>query len=377
MGFQLSNIKQHQNKFFVKQKRTSVLQKEIVFFKKIFSNKVKEDFYTELSVLLKAGVNLKDALELLYKSQKKEHNKALVESLINSVIAGNSFSESIKENKIFTKYEYVSLKIGEETGNIAEISEQLGDFFARKNEQKRHLVNGLAYPIIIISTALLVVVFMLQFVVPIFQDIFKQQSIELPGITLFVISVSDLIQSYGSYFLVLTIILFLIYQKLKYTHWFKKLKDNILSKIPFFGNFIKTVYLSQFTQALTLLTASKVPLVTSINIVAQMIDFSPLNTALIEVEQELLKGKSFSKCIEGHNLFDDKMVALVKVGEETNQNEYIFKRLNNQYTTTVQHQSKLLSTIMEPFIIIIVGVFVGVIVIAMYLPMFKMSSMVG
>ncbi len=126
-----------------------------------------------------------------------------------------------------------------------------------------------------------------------------------------------------------------------------------------------------------LLTASKVPVVNSIQLVKQMIDFYPLQKALETVEQQILQGSSLSKSLSQHKLFDDKMVALVKVAEETNQTEFIFDRLNMQYNTQVQQQSKLLSTIMEPLIILFVGVLVGVILIAMYLPMFKLSSVLG
>lgn len=108
-----------------------------------------------------------------------------------------------------------------------------------------------------------------------------------------------------------------------------------------------------------------------------MINFYPLQKALETVELDLLKGKSLSESLKSHSLFDDKMVAMVKVAEETNQNEFIFERLNSQYTIQVQQKSKLLSTLMEPLIILIVGVLVGVILIAMYLPMFKLSNVLG
>ena len=90
-----------------------------------------------------------------------------------------------------------------------------------------------------------------------------------------------------------------------------------------------------------------------------------------------MQGKSLSESLKQHKLFDDKMIALVNVAEETNQNEFIFKRLNAQYNIQVQQRSKMLSTFMEPLIIMIVGVLVGVILIAMYLPMFKLSSVLG
>src|SRR5690606_16593415 len=128
---------------------------------------------------------------------------------------------------------------------------------------------------------------------------------------------------------------------------------------------------------LTLLTASKVPVVKSIQLVKQMIDFYPLKEALKEGELDLLKGNSLSESLSNQKLFDKKMIALVKVAEETNQNEYIFQRLNNQYNSKVEQSSKLLSTIMEPVIILIIGVLVGVILISMYLPMFKLSSVLG
>jgi len=103
----------------------------------------------------------------------------------------------------------------------------------------------------------------------------------------------------------------------------------------------------------------------------------PLQDALEVVESDILKGNSLSESLSKHSLFDAKMIALVKVAEETNQNEFIFQRLNSQYTTQVQQKSKLLSTALEPFIIMVVGVLVGVILIAMYLPMFRLSSVLG
>lgn len=377
MAFQLDNIPKAEKKLEAKKSSTSFLLKEITFFGSSFSNKIKEDFYTEISVLIKAGITLKDALELIENSQKKKLNKQLLEEISKDIVSGLSLSESIRQKKQFTEYEYYSLKIGEETGTLQLVTEQLGAFFARKNEQRRNLVSALTYPSIILTTATLVVAFMLYYVVPMFQDIFEQQNVDLPPITQFIISTSEFIKSYG--WLLLTLIFGFIFSRafLNKKKWYKKLKDKLILKIPFIGDFVKTVYLSQFTQAIALLTSAKVPVVNSIQLVKQMIDFYPLQNALEAVEQNILQGQSLSKSLGQHKLFEDKMIALVKVAEETNQNEFIFERLNTQYNTQVQQKSKLLSTVLEPIIILIVGVLVGVILIAMYLPMFKLSSVLG
>lgn len=377
MAFQLENISKTAKITKSKSDTISFLKTEITVFKNAFSSKIKEDFYTELSVLLKAGINLKDALELLENSQKKKQNKEILEAISQNIISGQSLSEAIHLQKQFTDYEYYSIKIGEETGTLARVSEQLGGFFARKNEQHRNLISALSYPIIIFSTATLVVVFMLNFVVPMFQDIFKQQNVELPGITKFIIQLSEFLKQYGWLLFLGFIMLLSSRVLLSKKKWYKQTKDSFILKIPFIGNFIKTVYLSQFTQAVALLTASKIPMVNSIQLVKQMINFYPLQQALESVEQHILKGSSLSTGLSHHKLFDDKMIALVKVAEETNQTEFVFERLNTQYNTLVQQQSKLLSTIMEPIIILFVGVLVGVILIAMYLPMFKLSSVLG
>jgi len=376
MAFQLHDIKSEDTKEKRESVITTILQREISLGK-TFSNKAKEDFYTEVSLLLKAGITLKEALELLQKAQKKQKEKELMEVLNKAIVSGRSFSEAMQLSQQFTNYEYFSVKIGEETGTLAQVCGQLAGFFASKNEQRRILVSAMTYPIIILVTATLVLVFMLHYVVPMFQDIFRQQKVELPGITKFIIKVSNFTDTYGLFILFLLIGLILLRSLFNKQDWFRKIRDKLVLKLPFIGNFVKTVYLSQFTQAAALLTASKIPVVNSIQLIRQMLNFHPLQTALEDVEANLLRGQSLSESLKAHKLFDDKMVALVKVAEETNQNEFIFERLNTQYATQVQQRSKMLSTVMEPFIILIVGALVGFILIAMYLPMFKLSSVLG
>lgn len=377
MGFKLEHTVPVPDKSSEKDWLSQTLQKEVTLFGKSFGNKKKEDFYTELSVLLKAGINLKESLSLIQENQKKEKLKSFFGEMVDALVSGRSFFEILRDKKEFSEYEYYSIKIGEETGTLARIVEELGKFYSRKNEQRRGLINALTYPIIILITAILVVIFMLRMVVPMFEDIFRQNNVDLPAITKMIVSASNFIKDYG--WLVLVSILALIGLRKTFAKkvWFKRRKDYLLLKLPYVGNFINSVYLAQFTQAVALLTSSKVPMLNSIQLVKKMIDFYPLNEALTHVEKDVLAGKSLNESMAGCKIFDNKMVSLVKVAEETNQTEYIFERLNQQYAIEVQQKSKLLSTLMEPLIIVIVGIFVGVILVAMYLPMFKLSSVVG
>lgn len=360
-----------------KQDLEKLLKKEITFFGSFFNNKRKEEFYGELAILLKAGVQLREALELLKDNQKKEKFQVFFGQMVTELDKGSSFSKLLKLRNEFTEYEYYSVQIGEESGNLPTIFQELASFFRQKNEQRRNLVNALTYPLIILSTAILVVIFMLRMVVPMFEEIFKQNGVELPTITQWIIAASNFIKSYGVLVLVSIGTLILLRKPLLKKEGIKRRRDYLLLKVPYAGNFIRSVYLTQFTQAVALLISSKVPMLNSVQLVKRMIGFIPLQDALDTMESKIMKGVSLHDSLKGNDMFDNKMVSLVKVAEETNQTEYIFEKLHQQYAIEVQQKSKMLSTIMEPLIIVIIGIFVGVILVSMYLPMFKLSTVLG
>lgn len=356
---------------------TALLQKEIVLFGSGFNNKKKQDFYQELAVLLKAGINFKESLTLIVESLKKEADKELIQKVLDDLVNGKAFSEALREAKSFSEYEYYSVKIGEETGTTAQVCEELGRFFERKNEQKRIIIAALTYPSIVMTTAILVVVFMLSYVVPMFQDIFKQNNVELPALTKMIVKLSEITKTYGIYGLFTLFAAIVASRFFKDNPQYKKTNHYLLLKIPVLGRFISKVYLAQFTQAVSLLTTAKVPLLNSIQLVKMMIRFVPLQEALEKVEMSILKGNSLSVSLKESTLFDNRIISLVKVAEETNQTEYVFKQLSEQYNQEVVQQSKTMTTVLEPFIILFVGVLVAVLLVAMYLPMFQLSSAIG
>ena len=376
MAFQLDNTnktKKNKSSFDI----DSLLKKEIKIFGTSFSNKKKEAFYTELSVLLHAGLELKDALELIGKEQRKDVDKKIFQNIVDELISGKNLSEAIKAQKHFSEYEYYSLQIGEKTGTLKKVTGELGVFYQRKNEQRRLVMNALSYPIVVICTAILAVFFMLRFVVPMFADIFKQNKVELPWITQQIIALSNTFEKYYWIFLLLIVSVFVFVRVFNNKDWYKKAYTSFLLKVPFVGNFVRKIKIAQFTQAITLLVSAKVPLLNGIQITEKMIDFYPLQKALRKVEQNILLGKSLHQSIKSESIFDPKMSSLIKVAEETNQVETIFNRLTYQYTKEIEHQSKMLSATVEPLIILVLGSIVAVILVAMYLPMFKLSTVIG
>jgi type II secretory pathway component PulF len=378
MAFKLENTP---NKKIVQNQKQSglehLLKKEIVFFGERFGNKKKQAFYQELSVLLKAGISFKEGLTLIVDSLKKNADKELIQAILNDVVNGKPFSEALLTSKAFSEYEFYSLQIGEETGTTAQVCQELGLFYERKNEQKRIVIAALTYPSIVLTTAVVVVVFMLSYVVPMFQEIFKQNNVELPMLTKAVVRLSSWTKTYGSIALLLILGLIFAGSIFKDNLKYRTTLHYSLLKIPVLGTFITKVYLAQFTQAVALLTTAKIPLLNSIQMVKKMIRFVPLQEALDKVENSILKGNSLSVSLKENPLFDNRIISLVKVAEETNQTEYVFQQLSVQYNQEVVQQSKVMTTVLEPMIILFVGVLVAVLLVAMYLPMFQLSSAIG
>ena len=355
----------------------SILNKDISFSGKKLSDKLKESFYLELSILLTAGVDIKAALELLGGQQRKQKYKVLFNSIKEQIISGSSLSEATKYSGYFTAYEYYSLRIGEETGKLAQVLSDLANYFNRKIKQRRQLIQALSYPVIVLVTSFGAVAFMISFIVPMFSDVFKRFGGELPYITKVIISLSAFLRQYSWLLLFVVFSSILSIRFVKNRDWFQHYSSWFLLKLPIMGTIIRKVYLSRLSSSFGLLISSKVPLLQAIQLVEQMIQFYPISQSLKQIEEDALHGVSLYKSMEKHSIYDARMLALIKVGEEVNKLDFFFYNLASQYNEEVEYQSSVMSSALEPFIIIFLGAVVGIILLAMYLPLFQLSTSIG
>jgi len=213
--------------------------------------------------------------------------------------------------------------------------------------------------------------------VPMFVDIFAQNKIDLPKITLVIIATSNLITQ-NFYLILFIIISFLVVAVFFKRHpLFYKYWSVFLSKLPLVNTYFKNVYMAQFAQAMTLLVNSKMGFVESFDLVAKMVRFYPLQKALQKINSDLIKGGSLAESFKAHSIFDYKTLALVKVAEQTNATEFVFEKLHTQFQNQVKNQSQTLTNLLNPILTLLVGLLVGVILVAMYLPMFRLSQVIG
>ncbi len=352
------------------------LNKDIHLFGKKFSDKKKERFYSDLSILLSAGVDIKTTLELIIEEQTKAKDKQLYERIKDDVISGKSLSEAMNKTEQFSMYEYYSIRIGEESGKIAEVLNELSKYFTNKIKQSRQLVQALSYPIIVLLTAFGAIFFMMNFVVPMFADIFKRFKSDLPYLTKLIMKFSEIVSAYSGYFFVVVFAIIAVFYSQRKAEWFRKYGAMLIMKLPVIGDMIKKIYVARFCHSMNLLMSAKTPLVTAIDLVKKMIGFYPIEKSLDTVKEDILKGVSLHQSLSNYSIYNKRMISLIKVAEEVNQLDLIFEKLSKQYLDEVEHQTSIMSTLLEPFIIIFLGVFVAVILVAMYLPLFQLSTSV-
>lgn len=345
--------------------------------KKKVTDKEKEAFYVELNTLFSSGVDLLTSLDLLQKEAKKSYLAQVLEDFKQRIVHGASFSEAMMHSKDFSPYEYYSIQIGEEMGNLTVVFKQISDFYAKKIKQRRQIISALSYPMLILSSSILAVSFMLYFIVPMFSEIFKRFGGELPFITQQIINASQWFES--NVLIIIFFILGLITSiiMLKEKLWFKIAMTNLIMKIPLIGRVYIESNLNKFCSSMALLIGAKIPLIRAIQLVKQMIDFYPIKHSLDKIEEDVLQGKSLHDSFSHFPIYDARMLTLIKIGEEVNKTDIFFAKLSENYSESVDHKTQMISTFLEPIIIVLLGLIVGFVLIAMYLPMFQLSGGIG
>lgn len=355
---------------------SAILNTDIKFLEKAFGPKEKEAFYNELGLLLSTGVNIKIAFDIIEEEITVKKHRQLLEQIKNDIIGGKSIHEAIATHpKIFSKYEAESIKIGEETGKLPEVLKELGAFYLSGIKLRRQIVGVLTYPVVVIGMAIVIVYFMLSFVVPVFSDIFTQTGGELPYLTQLLIRISN--KSDVMFYTLFSIILgfVLLHKTQSKKVWYRKLTSAVFLRVPVVNKLIQKIYLARFCQTMKLLTSAKVMINDALDLVMNMIEYYPIEQALHQAKKEVvLEGKLLNESLAKHAIFPKKLVSLIKLSEEVNAPEVIYDKLHQQYSAEIEHQQAIIGKLIEPVFIILLGLFVGFILVAMYLPMFEMST---
>lgn len=353
---------------------TAVFSKEISFGSKNLSDKKKDRFFFELSTLLRSRLDLKRALDLMTLEGAREKEIRVVRELKEMVISGESLAMAMQKVGQFSEYDYFTVQIGEETGHLSIVLAELAAYYNRKVVQSRKIIAALTYPLIVLCSSAGAVFFMLHFVVPMFNDVFQRFGGKLPWMTQLVISISGLFgRTFIPMLVMLSLIIYLLF-RIRNNLLFRKYSSMLILNIPILGELVKKIYLARFCNTMKLLISTRIPLLRAIELTEKTIGFYPIESSMHLLKNGIMGGRALHECLNDFNIYPQKLIQLIKIGEEINQLDYFFENITEEYVAESAHQTDTISKLIEPFIIIFLGLVVGFILVAMYLPMFQMSN---
>ena len=333
----------------------------------------REMFYAELHALLTAGLDFSAAFRLLIEGEGDRRTKALLEELYAAVVRGLSLAEAMRRSGAFRPLECGVVRIGDETGRLARTLDFLRDYYRKRAAQRRMVASAVNYPVVILAVAAAVVAFMLSVVVPMFEEVYARMGGELPALTRGIIALA-----YVAVAVIAGGGLYLLYRANRQREEVQRWRAAILFRLPVAGEIIRKNMQAQCCKLLDLLCAAGVPLLAGVGMLREVIGFHPYRKSFDEIARRLERGDAFAETLARFpDLYDRKLTALVRVGEQTNRLPEMLRRQGETLTEELEYAIRRMGAMLEPALILLVGILVAVILIAMYMPMFSLGGIMG
>ena len=332
-------------------------------------------FSRQPSTLLKAGLPLLRALEVIGRQEKNPYFKAVVEQLADNVRTGNKFSDGLSQHpKIFDKLYVNMAKAGEAGGVLDVVLDRLSTFQEKALKTTNKVKSAMVYPIVIMGVAVAIVAILMIFVVPQFQKIFTDMlkgNARMPALTQMIIDISDFMKE--NYILTgLIIVGVILFVKIFFkTKIGIRVWDTAALKLPKIGDLVMKSTVARFTRTFGTLLASGVPILEALTITRGTIKNSLISDALSRVHDRVRDGENLSTPLDQQNIFPTMVTSMVEVGEETGQLPEMLNRIADNYDDEVDNSVGAITSVIEPIMIVFLAVVVGTIVIALFLPIIQ------
>jgi type IV pilus assembly protein PilC len=335
-------------------------------------------FTRQLSTMMKAGVPLLQSFDIVARGSTNPRMTRLLNEIRSDVETGTSLSTAFRKHPQHFDALYCNLvEAGESGGILEQLLDRLALYQEKTMALKQKIKSALTYPIAVMVVAFVVLCVIMIFVIPSFKQVFSSFGASLPAPTLFVIAMSEFFVSYwwlifgilggGGYF---------FFQSWKRSEKMQKAMDRLLLRIPVFGDLIDKSIIARWTRTLSTMFAAGVPLVEALDSVGGASGNAVYIEATEKIQRDVSTGSALTTAMQSANVFPTMVLQMAAIGEESGALDHMLSKAAEFYEEEVDEMVKGLSSLMEPFIIVILGTLIGGIVVSMYLPIFKLGSVV-
>lgn len=335
-------------------------------------------FTRQMATMMKAGVPLLQSFDIIGEGFDNPNMRKLIEDVKKEVAAGNSFATSLRKHPKYFDDLYCSLvDAGEQAGALETLLERVATYKEKTEALKAKIKKAMTYPVAVVVVAVIVTTILLLKVVPQFQTVFASFGAKLPAFTLMVIGLSEILQDW--WYIVLGGIIALVFG-LKYAHLhsekFRNTLDRGYLKLPVIGVLIFKSSVARYARTLSTTFAAGVPLVEALDSVAEATGNIVFKNAVLKVKQDVSTGMQLNFSMRSTGVFPTLAIQMAAIGEESGSLDGMLDKVATYYEDEVDNMVDSLTSLMEPFIMSVLGVIVGGLVIAMYLPIFQLGNVV-
>jgi type IV pilus assembly protein PilC len=344
--------------------------------------KVKEKdiiiFARQFSTMIDAGLPIIQCLDILQSQQENATFKKMIKEIKDSVEGGNTLADSLKRYpKHFDNLFVNMISAGEAGGILDVILKRLAGYLEKAARLKRKVKGAMVYPAITIFVAVVVVAVILVFVIPVFQKMFNDAGTSLPGPTLVVIAISDFVKSKIHWILIALVLFAIAFVKYYKTEKGRLTVDALALKTPVFGILIRKVSVAKFTRTMGTMLASGVAILEALDIVARTAGNKVVENAIYNVRSGIAEGRTMADPLQASGVFPAMVCQMIAVGESTGALDAMLEKIADFYDEEVDQAVENLTAMIEPMMIVFLGVVVGGLIVSMYLPIFNLAGAIG
>lgn len=349
--------------------------KNIALFEKRIKTKDLVVFTRQFSTMISAGLPLVQCLEILSSQQPNPTFKKVLAQIKQDVEGGSTFADALsKHPKVFDSLFVNLVSAGEIGGVLDTVLNRLAVYMEKNESLKNKIKSAMTYPIIVLCVAFGVVAVLMIFVIPTFQDLFNQFGSALPGPTQFVVDLSRVFRTKW-YVMIGFIVLFIIgFKQVRKNKKGRYYTDKLALQLPIFGPLLRKVAVAKFTRTLGTMISSGVPIMDGLDITSKTAGNVVVENSIRAVRSAISEGKSMSEPLEQTGIFPGMVVQMISVGEATGAMDQMLAKIADFYDEEVDVAVETLTSSLEPMLMVFLGGIVGFVVVAMYLPIFKMAQ---
>ncbi len=360
----------------IKEKPKDLLE-NISFFQPSVTGKDIVVFTRQMSTMIDAGLPLVQCLEILGKQQSNPTFKKVLKEIVTDVASGSTLADSMRKHpKTFDGLFTNMIEAGEAGGILDIILARLAVFMEKAMALKKRIKGAMVYPSICLAISLLILAVILIFVVPVFSQMFEDFGSTLPLPTQIVVSMSEIFTSYVLYFVAAAIISWMILKKIYSTEKGRLFFDRFFLILPVVGVLIRKVAVAKFTRTLSTMLQSGVPILEGLQVVAKTSGNKVIERAVLHTGNAIAEGRPIAEPLEESGVFPNMVIQMINVGESVGALDVMLGKIADFYDDEVDQAVENLTAMIEPFMMIFLGGMIGGLVVAMYLPIFKMASVV-